>query len=156
MKFYSQYAQDKYLYDNHLKDVKDGYFLDIGAHDGISLSNTMFFEKEMGWKGICIEPNPVVFDKIVKNRDCICLNGCIADFTGKSKFLKIEGYCEMLSGLIDEYDERHLKRIDYELQRFGGSKEIIEVDCFKIEDVLAENNISKIDFCSLGTCKHIL
>ena len=45
MKYYSQYKQDKYIHDNFFEDKKDGVFLDIGASDGITLSNTYFFEK---------------------------------------------------------------------------------------------------------------
>jgi hypothetical protein len=35
--------------------------LEIGAFDGLTMSNTCFFEKELGWKGICVEPNPDTF-----------------------------------------------------------------------------------------------
>ena len=33
----------------------DGFYLDIGAHDGITISNRLFFEN-LGWNGILIEP----------------------------------------------------------------------------------------------------
>lgn len=55
----------------------------------------------------------------------------------------------MLSGLINEYDIRHLYRIEAEIQQYGGDKEIIEVECFNINDLLSEYNISYIDYCSL-------
>ena len=48
MEFYSQYGQDKFLFENFFKEKNNGFYLDIGAHDGITLSNTYFFEK-LGW-----------------------------------------------------------------------------------------------------------
>ena len=46
------------------KNKRDGFFLDIGANDGITLSNSYFFEKELGWKGICFEPLKNAFQKL--------------------------------------------------------------------------------------------
>lgn len=47
--YYLQYAQDLLLNEVLFKGKQNGFFLDIGAHDGITLSNSCFFEKEMGW-----------------------------------------------------------------------------------------------------------
>jgi len=149
IKYHSQYQQDKYLDENVFKKKENGFFLDIGAHDGISLNNTYFFEKYRNWNGICIEPIPEVFERLDKNRSCIKIKGCIAEKNGRSIFLKIEGYSEMLSGLVDDYDLRHLYRIEAEIQQYGGKKQEIEVECFNVNDMLAENNISFIDYCSL-------
>ena len=57
MKFYSQCGQDKWAYENLFKNKNDGFFIEIGADDGIHFSNTKFFE-DLGWNGICIEPSP--------------------------------------------------------------------------------------------------
>ena len=44
MEFYSQWGQDKYIYNNFFKNKKDGFFLEIGADDGVRFSNCKFFE----------------------------------------------------------------------------------------------------------------
>jgi len=149
MKYYSQHKQDEFIYNNFFLNKKDGVFLEIGAHDGISLSNTYFFEKELNWNGICIEPISTLFKELKENRKCICVEGCIADFSGKGLFLEIEGYAQMLSGLVSKYNKKHLNRIDYDMSVYGGSKKETEVDCYILNDLLKQNNISKIDFCSL-------
>jgi FkbM family methyltransferase len=46
----------------------DGVFVDVGAHDGVQFSNTYLLEKHYGWSGVCIEPNPESFEKLVENR----------------------------------------------------------------------------------------
>ncbi len=44
-KYYSQAGQDKFIYENFFKDQKNGFFIEIGAYDGITGSNCNFFEK---------------------------------------------------------------------------------------------------------------
>jgi hypothetical protein len=39
------------------EEKKDGVFIDVGAHNGISWSNTLIFEKLFSWSGLCIEAN---------------------------------------------------------------------------------------------------
>ena len=61
---YSQLKQDLDV----LEFFKDpGYFLDVGAHDGVTYSNTLLLEKH-GWDGILFEPQPKMCKKIKRNR----------------------------------------------------------------------------------------
>ncbi len=49
-------------------DYKNGYFVELGANDGINQSNTFYFEKKKNWKGILIEPYKKNYIKCKKNR----------------------------------------------------------------------------------------
>ena len=44
--------------------ITSGRFLDIGAHDGVFVSNTRRLA-ELGWRGVCVEASPYVFPKLV-------------------------------------------------------------------------------------------
>jgi FkbM family methyltransferase len=145
LKFYSQYGQDKFLYENFYKNKKDGFYVDIGAHDGITLSNTMLFE-ELGWDGVCIEPLPTVFEQLKNNRKCTVLNCALSDNSGYEEFLFLEGYTEMLSGLVKEYDPNHMLRINNELSIMGGKKNLISCKTELFENL---NLPEKIDYISL-------
>jgi FkbM family methyltransferase len=125
----------------------DGYFVDIGAYDGVSISNTMFLE-ELGWSGICIEPHPKVFERLISNRNCRCVNCALWYEDTTVDFLSLTGYTEMLSGIKQSYDERHYNRILSELNSYGGHKEIIKIEAKKF-DKLDINK--KIDFLSIDT-----
>lgn len=149
--YHSQCGQDQFVHEHYFTCLKNGVFVDIGAHDGISLSNTYFFEKEMGWSGICIEPIPKVFAQLKMNRKAVCVQGCISDNPGAHQFLMISGPTEMLSGLVDRYDPRHLDRIHREIAAGGGSYETIDVQCYLLTDLLEENGISHIHFLSIDT-----
>ena len=41
--------------------MKNGYFIDIGALDGVTMSNTYLLETRYDWTGICVETNPDYF-----------------------------------------------------------------------------------------------
>lgn len=67
--FYSQQAEDFFIYRNFINQYcEDGIFLELGACNGIKYSNTLFFEKNLGFKGILIEPVEKMFKDLKKNR----------------------------------------------------------------------------------------
>ena len=83
--FYSQSGQDAWV-AKLLEYKRDGYFLEIGAWDGIATSNTYFFETELGWKGICVEAKAEPFGLLQKNRSSINVNAAISDYDGTCHF----------------------------------------------------------------------
>ena len=78
----SQVGQDKWVH-SVLGDKRSGFFVELGASDGVELSNTYFFEKQLGWKGICIEPNPTFHAALERNRSCNISHYCASDRDGK-------------------------------------------------------------------------
>ena len=46
---------------------RSGFFVELGANDGVAQSNTLHFERELGWKGVLIEPIPHQFLACLKN-----------------------------------------------------------------------------------------
>ena len=110
--FYSQDNQDRWLETNIFKGYQNGFYVDVGAHDGISINNTLYFEKNNNWTGINIEPIKTVFDKLVINRpNNINLNCAVCNNDGETDFLCNTGYTEMISGIKDNFDMRHLQRL---------------------------------------------
>ena len=69
-KYYSQIGQDKFV-NEFFKGKLNGVFVDIGAHDGESGSNSLFLEKHRNWSGICIEPGPAEYKKLEESRTSI-------------------------------------------------------------------------------------
>jgi FkbM family methyltransferase len=61
--------------------IHHGRFLDIGAYDGKTFSNT-FRLVELGWSGVCIEPSPTAFTGLLRNHqnnpEVILVNAAIA------------------------------------------------------------------------------
>lgn len=86
MKYYSQSNQDKWV-EGIFDKKRRGFFLDVGAYDGIQTSNTYYLEQELGWKGICIEANREIFEQLKINRPkAINVNKVVSDIEGYIKF----------------------------------------------------------------------
>lgn len=149
--YQSQLGQDRYINEHFFHNKKNGVFLDIGAHDGKSFSNTYFFEKELGWTGICFEPLPHLFQSLQACRDCICINAGVAEVEDTLPFLHVVGCDEMLSGLCGTYDQRALNAVMSDIKNFGGECRLIQVPCVRIDKILTGYGMSHIDFLSLDT-----
>lgn len=86
----------------------DGRFLDIGAHDGMTLSNTYALSL-LDWKGVCVEPSPRIFpilSELYKDNDRIKLfKVAITDYCGVIKFYDSsgEGVSSVIKGNVERY-----------------------------------------------------
>jgi FkbM family methyltransferase len=147
--YHSQIGQGRYVFERYFADRRPGRFLDIGAYDGVHFSNSLFFEEDLGWQGICVEPLPDVFALLKSRRKAICLNCCISDYDGTRDFLDAapKGEARMLSGLLDAYDPRHMVGIGI------SSKETrsLELPVRRLPPILDEFGFFEIDYCSIDT-----
>jgi FkbM family methyltransferase len=147
--YHSQYGQD-FTAHELLGKPTSGVFMDIGANDGIKFSNSLFFE-ELGWEGICVEPNPTIFEKLRNARNCHCINSCVSDRDETIDFLAVDGPAHMLSGIEAFLDDRHLERIDADIARKGGSKQRIRIEALSPTTLLNRFGYSYLDFLSIDT-----
>lgn len=75
---YSQDGQDRAL-ESILGGIKNGFFVESGAHDGEENSNTLWYELNKGWTGLLIEPNRRSFSRLRgRHRRAYAYNGCIS------------------------------------------------------------------------------
>lgn len=150
MQSFSQHGQDAFVYQTFFKDDDaKGYFVDVGAYDGVTFSNSLFFERHLGWSGICVEPLPAAFDKLRKSRTANCLNCAVADHDGKGEFVDVDmpNYGKMYSGLRAEYDPRHVQVLRANMM---GAR-MIEVPLRRLAGILDETGVRKIDYMSIDT-----
>ena len=148
--FYSQDGQDKYLETYIFKGFKNGTFMDVGAHDGVTINNTLYFEQNCDWTGINVEPISSVYEQLVVNRPkCINLNYAVSHSNGVSEFICNQGYTEMISGLKQNYDERHHARLESENNLMSSTTQIITVPTKRIETICDEYNINHIHYLSI-------
>ena len=130
-------------------NYKDGYFIEMGAHDGIQNSNTFYYEKYLNWKGVLIEPSKY-YNYLIKNRSKknIFFNFACAE--------KIDGNTSMLYGSGDRsFVKKHIdkKLSEYYLKKslqanYSLSKKNIELRT--LASILIEAKApALIDFFSL-------
>ena len=149
VQFFSQSGQDQYLLQNFFRGRRGGVFVDIGAYDGEKFSNSLFFERSMGWRGLCVEPLPAAYARLVAARHSINEQVCIADFEGEADFIDADAGADerMLSGLADRFDPRHLER----LQRANAVQSVRKVPVTRLETLLERHGLYQIDYCSIDT-----
>ena len=58
--------------------INNGFFVDVGANDGIIWNNTLGLENR-GWTGICIEPHPDIFEELTKDKFILIPRPFVAD-----------------------------------------------------------------------------
>jgi FkbM family methyltransferase len=149
--YYSQSGQDQYVNENFFFNKENGVFVDVGAFDGVLGSNTCFFERTLNWKGICIEPNPELFENLCLNRTSININACASDEKGTKEFLQIVGHNETLSGLVEKYDPRQRALVDQIASQHNDIHHFLEVECILLMDIFKEYSIDYIDYLSVDT-----
>lgn len=147
------YTQPPEFVVDFFKQQTDLFFVDIGANDGVTWSNTHALERDYNWRGICIEPHPSIYNTLISNRRCKCLNVAISNTEEEADFFTIEGTWEanMLSGLVKNYDPRHWNRITEEYKRYNGEARTEKVKVRPLQSILGEDNIKKIDYLSIDT-----
>jgi FkbM family methyltransferase len=142
MKFsYAQIAQDLWvLSETRLK--RGGFFVEFGASDGVTLSNTYLLENHFGWTGILAEPVPMLHDSIRRNRMAALSTKCVWSRSGEivpfrvcraHEYSTIEGFQE----------SSHHDRSQYET---------IHVETISLNDLLVEQCApAHIDYISMDT-----
>ena len=128
--FKAQYGEDKLLWEM-FNQRREGFFIEVGAWNGISLSNTYFLE-QMGWTGILVEPLRELFEDCVRNRprSRVVHAACTTPNQGATiKFTRVVGN-EMLSCIHPE--PAHAQRCRSEGRQF----EEIEVPAVTLDRLI--------------------
>jgi len=123
---------------NKIFNKKGGFFIELGANNGLFQSNTAFFEKEMGWTGILIEPSLKGYEQCKINRpNSVCLNyACVSS---DYKDVYIEG----------DFENNHPMGSVNGVR--NGNKNLVKVKAITLEKILNKHCHTNIDFLSLDT-----
>jgi FkbM family methyltransferase len=136
-------------------------FLEIGATDGLYLSNMAFFEYQMGWSGVCVEASPIVFQKLHQNRpNCKSFNAVVGKaFKGKSStflsFMKYGSWEIGMSGMLGS--KRHLKSIENAkkyAEDVNATLQVDQVPGVLLSNLYEEAGMKQIDWASIDVEGH--
>lgn len=137
--------QDKWIIEDVYDHKRKGFFLELGAYDGFGISNTYILEKKYGWSGICIEPDPINFAKLVKQRNCICVQACVDGAQRDVRYLYDGAQGGIIDGDTDITPETSRLRI--ERARKEGS--LANIQTKTLHQILKEHDAPRIiDFFS--------
>ena len=147
-KSYSQYNEDLLL--KSIFNNKSGICVEVGANDGITLSNTLFFEK-LGWKCILVEPDPDLYKLIQLNRKhSTAFNIAASD----RKIKNIDFYIPEYNNLYSSLEKRSTMSDIISQNKVPVKK--IKVNCDKLDTILRAAGINSIDFIVIDVEGHEL
>jgi Methyltransferase FkbM domain len=130
--FYGNFYSDYLIYELFFKkNRKPGVFFECGASNGVHASNTLFFEKYLGWTGLLIEATPCAICQLPHNRKnsknihgAICEAESIVDFSGMRVFCP-----SPQDGCVSEWPKTRCAP----LQTFFDENKISHVDLFSLD-----------------------
>lgn len=89
---------------------KSGTFVELGAHDGVLLSNTLRLERDHGWTGLLVEPSSHG-DRISKFRDCKVDRRAVSDSNGEYVLFTESKLCSLYSGIKEKLTDRFANQL---------------------------------------------
>lgn len=131
---------------------RNGVFIEAGANDGISQSNTYYLEKVLNWSGILVEPLPDLAAKCFAQRDrAVVYNAALVREGYGQETVPIER-ANLMSVINDgvlstEEVHHHLERARYYEQI--EETETLQVSARTLTSILTDAQIRDIDFFSL-------
>jgi FkbM family methyltransferase len=169
--YQSQVGQDVFMNRWFFKDRGPGFFIDVGAFDGISGNNTSYFEKKLQWKGIAFEPNQSAFELLRATRSCRVIQGCAYHQDGQIPFFALSerehhhgarshaprSLLEMMvdsshGGAMLSGIPEHMGQFD----RVEWASKVMKLDrirttvpCHRIDTVLNECGVQTVDYLSI-------
>ncbi len=139
--------------------VDNIFFIQVGAHDGITGDPINNYVYKYGWRGILVEPVPYLFKKLQNTYDGVeglfFENIAISDHDGYALFYRIEEnndsnmphWYDQLGSFRKEVVEKHRNSIPNFEKHLLAEK----VPCMTFHSLLSKYNINDIDYFQIDT-----
>jgi FkbM family methyltransferase len=134
---------------------KGGFFIEAGANDGISQSNTLYFEKYLGWKGILVEPVPelAALCRTRRPRSSVEEVALTSKQDAGTLEITIAGLMSTTTGAFSGNSEysavKHLERAALSSSPDSRSTKTIEVATKTLSQIIEDHGCPDIDLLSL-------
>lgn len=98
---------DRWVAESIFPGLRDGYFVEAGAANGIACSSCYVLEAYLGWTGVCIEPHPDFAERLLVNRPrSHCFSVCLGASEGQADYVMSKDQSlAYLSGVRDVLEE---------------------------------------------------
>lgn len=126
-----------------LKGKRGGYFVEVGAGDGVNLSNSLLLEDSFEWSGLLCETNPLLVPKIRAQRKALLDERCVAAESGMEipfGCAEEPEFSKVMSAPEDYHDKNGRRKIMSTVNRPTAT----------LDEVLQENGVpNKFDFLAI-------
>jgi FkbM family methyltransferase len=156
---HEMFGSDRYSHlalndlDHKLKkylDFENGFFIEAGGNDGLSQSNTYWFEKFRGWRGILVEavPDQATLCRRNRPRAQVFNAALVADAATKSVRIKAARLMAFIPGLRTAAEEEAHMQAAIQAQNLKKVPEI-DVPATTLDAILDTLGGRPVDFFSL-------
>ena len=144
-KYKAQFGEDRLL-DERFGHKTNGYYVEVGAYNGVDLSNTFYFEG-IGWTGVLIEADPEMAEvcRAARRNSKVVNCAVVAPDSPPLVTFEVSEECRGLSSLLLDADHRN------RIKRFTGRVKIrrVRVPGRTLDSVLQECGSPEIDFMTI-------
>ena len=117
VEWFSQARQDE-IVSALLRRKKHGYFVDLAANDATKISNTYALEKNFGWEGLCLEPNPMYWASL-SYRKCHVVGAVIGDTNMEEVQFRFPNRAGPKGGIVgNQFDNKHESKFHEDHPRY--------------------------------------
>jgi FkbM family methyltransferase len=122
-----------------------GYFVELGAGDGLNRSNTCLLEWSYKWSGVVADAHPELAELLRRNRSCFVSSKCVYSRTGEAiDFMAARDRRLSRIAAIDALDSHETTR--------SRDFKLVSVESVSLSDLLAEAGApADIDYISMDT-----
>ncbi|WP_244407157.1 FkbM family methyltransferase [Roseomonas fluvialis] len=146
-RYRGQYGQDRFVHETFFPNQAKGVFFEAGVADGERISNTLFFERTLGWTGLLVEANPMFAERARQVRKAPVAHCALADVEEPMLFLD----AGLLGGLVRHMPMQQVRQIERRAAREASLPELqlSWVRGRRLDNLLLEHGITHIDYLSL-------
>lgn len=121
-----------------------GFFVEFGATDGKTLSNSWLLEKDFGWTGILAEPGRIWHERLKAERSAAIEFDCVWSNTGETMTFKEAEWAELSSLSLHSQGDYHAKS--------RASARTYSIKTISLNDMLTRHGApSRLDYLSIDT-----
>ena len=138
---------DKLISHKLFKKDFAGTFVEFGCSNGIRNSNSLLLEREYGWNGLCIEPNPFEAKFAIKNRKH-GIHALISYPAQDYKYAAMSGHCAQGSGIVEFMNEKSKNNLKTCPKARGEQLNYVTIPGVNLETLLDENHMPSVTWIS--------
>lgn len=134
---------DYFLFTKHFQHKRStGVYVDVASNDPVDRSSTFFFDRCLGWKGICVEANSDYHPATYSVRSCAIVPTCVADRSGKTVVFNMAGGH---GGILNE----RYKFNDKATKSTRSVMRKLPLNCTTGKEICERHNVRHIDYLSI-------
>lgn len=120
-----------------------GVYVESGANHWRAASNTFFFDKCLGWDGLCVEPNRQFHAGLRAHRSCVLVPECLSDVPNSTMLMAMDDVRSHV------HDSRRVPMPYSHFMTEAEDSELVPVTCNPLEVMLRRLGRTHVDYWAL-------